>query len=208
MFTQQDGKLGYQLASLAISDFAPLIMYFAIRSSVASDTEAVASDTEALALAWFIPVVWTLGSSLWLRRINVFGLFGVVAYGITLTVSIVFGAGALPLKLHHALVGGAVGLVCLVSFAMGKPIFVLFTRRSAKQTEHATQMEAALADPLVVRRISNLTLIIGIASLADAVLQTALAIVLSTSAFLIATTVIHVAVVVGIVLGVFLIYWV
>jgi len=201
MFTQQNGKLWYQLVSLAISGLAPLMMYFVIRSSVAS-------DTEALALAWFIPVIWTLGSSLWLRRINVFGLFGVVAYGFTLTVSIVFGAGALPLKLHHALVGGAVGLVCLVSFAMGKPIFVLFTRRSAKQTEHATQMEAALADPLVVRRISNLTLIIGIASLADAVLQTALAIVLSTSAFLIATTVIHVAVVVGIVLGVFLLYWV
>ncbi len=192
MFTQQDGKLGYQLASLAISDFAPLIMYFAIRSSVASDTEAVASDTEALALAWFIPVVWTLGSSLWQRRLDVFGLFGVVAYGIALAISIFFGAGALPLKLHRALVTGVVGLVCLISFAVGKPIFVLFTRRSVKNTAHATQIEVALADPLVVRRISNLTL----------------AIVLSTSAFLVATTVIHVAALVGIVLGVLLFFWV
>ncbi len=201
MFTQQNGKLWYQLASLAISGLAPLVMYFAIRSHVAN-------DTEALALAWFIPVVWTLGSSLWLRRIDVFGLLGVAAYGITLAISIVFGAGALPLKLHHALVGGVVGPVCLVSFAMGKPIFVLFARRSAKQTAPATQIEAALADPLVVKRISNLTLIIGIASLADAALQTALALVLSTSAFLVATTTIHVAAVVGIVLGVFLLIWV
>src|SRR5579859_6691951 len=99
MVTQQNGKLGYQLARLAISGLAPLVMYFAIRSHVAN-------DTEALALAWFIPVAWTLGSSLWLRRLDVFGLLGVVAYGITLTVSIVFGAGALPLKLHHALVAG------------------------------------------------------------------------------------------------------
>jgi hypothetical protein len=90
MFTQHNGKLGYQLASLAISHLAPLIMYFAIRSHVAS-------DTQALALAWFIPVVWTLGSSLWLRRIDVFGLLGVVAYGIALTIAIVFSAGALPL---------------------------------------------------------------------------------------------------------------
>lgn len=201
MFTQHNGKLGYQLASLAISDFAPLIMYFAIRSSVAS-------DTEALALAWFIPVVWTLGSSLWQRRLDVFGLLGVVAYGIALAISIFFGAGALPLKLHRALVTGVVGLVCLISFAVGKPIFVLFTRRSAKNTAHATQIEVALADPLVARRISNLTLIIGIACLADAVLQTALAIVLSTSAFLVATTVIHVAALVGIVLGVLLFFWV
>lgn len=176
-------------------------MYFAIRSHVAN-------DTEALALAWFIPVVWTLGSSLWLRRLDVFGLLGVVAYGIALSISVFFGAGTLPLKLHHALVGGAVGLLCLVSFAMGKPIFLLFTRRSAKQTEHAMQIEAALADPQVVKRISNLTLIIGIPSLSDAALQTALALVLSTSAFLVATTAIHVGAVVGIVLGVLLLYWV
>ena len=201
MFTQQHGKLGYQLVSLALSGLAPLIMYFALRSHVAS-------DTEALALAWFIPVIWTLGSSLWQRRLDVFGLLGVVAYGITLTVSIVFGAGALPLKLHHALVGGAVGLVCLVSLAMGKPIFVLFARRSAKKTAHATQIEAALADPLVVKRMSNLTLVIGIASLTDAVLQTALALALSTSAFLVATTAIHIAVVAGIVLGVLVLFWV
>ena len=201
MFLQHHGKLGYQLASLAISHPAPLIMYFAIRSHVTS-------DTEALAFAWFIPVIWTLGSSLWQRRIDVFGLLGVVAYGIALAIAIIFGAGALPLKLHRALVSGAVGLICLISFAVGKPIFVLFTRRFAKQTAQATQIEAALADPLVIRRISNLTLIIGIACLADAVLQTALAIVLSTSAFLVATTAIHVAALVGIVLGVLLFFWV
>ena len=137
-----------------------------------------------------------------------FGLLGVVAYGIALAIAIIFGTGALPLKLHRALVGGAVGLVCLISLAVGKPILVLFTRRSAKNTAHASQIEGALADPLVVKRLSTLTLIIGIACLADAVLQTALAILLSTGAFLIATTAIHVAAVVGIVLGVFLVLWV
>jgi hypothetical protein len=78
----------------------------------------------------------------------------------------------------------------------------------AKQTAQATQIEAALANPLVVKRMSRLTLLIGIACLADAVLQTALAIVLSTSAFLIAKTAIHVAALVGIALGVLLLFWV
>jgi len=168
----------------------------------------VTSDTEALALAWFVPVVWTLSSSLWLRRIDVFGLLGVVVYGIALSISVFFSAGALPLKLHHAVVGGAVGLVCLVSVAMSKPIFLLFIRRSTKNTKHAAQIETALADSRFVKRISNLTLIIGIASLADSALQTALAIVLSTSAFLIATTAIHIAAVVGIVLGLYLLFWI
>jgi len=201
MVAQQQGKQWHQFASVAISGLAPLIMYFAIRSFVAN-------DTEALALAWFIPVVWTLGSSLWLRRIDLFGLLGVAAYGITLTISIVFGAGALPLKLHHALVGGAVGLVCLGSVARGKPLFLLVIRRSMKHTRYAGQVETAMANPRFVKRISTVTLLIGIASLADAVLQTALALILSTSAFLIATTAIHIGVVVGIALGMSVLFWV
>ncbi len=200
MVTQQHGKQWQQFASLAISYLVPLIVYFVLRPHVAS-------DTEALAIAWFIPVVWTLGSSLWMRRLDVFRLLGVVAYGIALAISIFFGTGALPLKLHHAVVAGAVGLVCLVSVAMGKPIFLLFTRRYAKKTEHASQMEGALANPRLVKRLTNVTLIIGIACLADAALGTALALMLSTSAFLIARTAIHIAAVVGIIGGVFFIIW-
>jgi len=198
MVTRHNRKLVSQLVRLAISGLSPLIVYFVIHPHVSN-------DTEALAIAWFIPVIWTLGSSLWQRHLDVFGLLGVVAYGITLAISIIFGVGALPLKLHHALLGGAVGLVCLISYAVGKPIFVPFVRRSGQQT---AQIESALADPLVVRRISIMTLMIGIVSLADAALQTAFALILSTSTFLIATTAIHVAALVGIVLGVFVVIWV
>jgi len=200
MITQQHGKQWLQFVGLAISYLVPLIVYFVLRPHVAS-------DTEALAIAWFIPVVWTLGSSLWLRRLNVFSLLGVVAYGIALAISIFFGAGALPLKLHHAVVAGVVGLVCLVSVAIGKPIFLLFTRRYVKKSEYASQMEGALENPRLVKRLTNVTLIIGIACLADAVLVTALALFLSTSAFLIARTAIHIAAIVGIIGGVYLVIW-
>ncbi|EFH81744.1 hypothetical protein Krac_2491 [Ktedonobacter racemifer DSM 44963] len=161
------------------------------------------SDTEALALARFVPVVWTLGSSLWLRRIDLFGLLGVAIYGIALAIAIFFNIGALPLKLHHAVLGGAVGLVCLGSVVRGTPLVLLFIRRSMKHTRYAGQVETAMANPRFVKRISNVTLIIGIASLADAVLQTALALMLSTSAFLVATTAVHIGVVVGIALGMY-----
>jgi hypothetical protein len=106
----------------------------------------------------------------------------------------------------HALLAGAIGLVCLISFAIGKPIFLLFLRRPVKNTADGSQLEGVLANPLVVKRITNLTLIIGIAALADAVVQTVLALALSTSAFLVATTVIHIAT--GIVIGVFLLFWI
>jgi hypothetical protein len=201
MLTLQQGKQWYQVANLSISHLSPLIIYFAIRPHVAS-------DTEALALAWFVPVVWTLGSSLWWRRLNFFGLLGVAVYGIALAIAIFFHAGALPLKLRHAVVAGALGLVCLGSLVRGKPLFLFVIRRSVKNTRYAGQVDAAIARPELARRISNVTLVIGIVFLADAVLQTALALLLSTGAFLIATTAVHIGVIVGTALGMAVFFWI
>lgn len=187
--TPRQRKRGNLLLSVPISGLAPLIAYFAIRPHIAS-------DTAALAIAWLIPVIWTLISSLWRWRLDVFGLLGTIAYGVTLAISVVFGAGALPLKLHHALVGAIFGLVCLGSVAVDRPIFLLIPRLRTRGTDNAAMVDIALANPRIVRRITRLTLFIGAACLADAVLQTALAIALSTSAFLLATTAIHIGVIV------------
>jgi hypothetical protein len=196
-----NAKLGYQLATVLIGGLAPLILYFVLRPSVAS-------DTEALALAWFVPVLLTLIRSLWFRRLDRFGMIGVVAYGITLAIAIIFGVGALPLKLHHALVGMVIGLICLISVAMGKPILMVVAQRRAQQTYSAAQIDIVLANPLMVRRLTWLTVLIGSACLANAVLQTALALTLSTGTFLVATTVIHFATIVAIALGVIVFMWV
>ncbi len=201
METQQQGKQWYQWVSLAISGLAPLIMYFAIRSHVAN-------DTEALALSWFVPVAWTLFSSLWLRRLNLFGLIGIAIYGITLGIAIFFNTGPLPLKLHHAVVGGIIGLLFLGSLARGEPLVLVLARFRMKNSKYAEQFEKAIANPRFVKNFSTITLVIGIVTLGDAVLQTALALTLSTSAFLVATTAIHIAAVVVIVLGGLLLFWV
>lgn len=133
------------------------------------------NDTEALALAWFVPVVWTLFSSLWLQRLNLFGLAGAAVYGITLGIVVFFNTGSLPLKLHHAVVAGILGLVCLASVARGTPVLWLVARLRMKNSKYAERFEVALANPQIVKRISIITLIVGIVALADAVLQTALA---------------------------------
>ena len=198
---QQQGKQWYQWASVAISGIVPLITYFAIRSHVAN-------DTEALALAWFIPVAWTLGSSLWLRRLNLFGLVGVTIYGITLGIAIFFNAGPLPLKLHHAVVAGIIGLVFLGSLARGKPLILVLARFRVKNTKYAGQFEKAIANPRFVKNFSIVTLVIGVVALADAVLQTALALLLSTSAFLVATTGIHVGIIVVTAAGMIVFFWI
>ena len=171
--------------SFAISHFVPLLTYFAIRHHIAS-------DTEALAIAWFIPLIWTLGSSVWSRRLDIFGLLGTAFYGVALFISVYFGVGALPLKLHHAAVRVVVGLVCLISVAMGRPALVLLARFITKAAG-GDAPAAAVTDPRskAGRALRFMTLVFGVACLVDAALQTALALALSTAGFLIATAVVH-----------------
>ncbi len=189
-------SVGQALTSFAISHFVPLVTYFAVRPHVAN-------DTQALAIAWFIPLAWTLGSSLWRRRLEIFGLAGIFVYGLTLSISIFFGAGTAPLKLHRAVMATALGLVCLISVAIRQPVFVLLARLRAK-VAGGSELQAALANPKMSSTLRGVTLIIGIACLGDAALQTALAITLSTARFLVATTVIHIAAVIGMATGVIL----
>lgn len=181
--------------SAVISHFVPLATYFVIRSHVSS-------DTEALAVAWFIPLVWTLGSSAWYRRLDPFGLLGTVFYGVALFISVYFGVGALPLKLHHAVVRVVVGLAFLISVAIGRPALVLLARIITKSAG-GDAPPAAVADPAskAGRALRFLTLVVGVACLADAALQTALALTLSTAGFLVATAVVHVLTLVGFVSG-------
>jgi hypothetical protein len=158
----------------------------------------VENDVAALAIAWFIPVLWTLFSSLWRRRLNVLGMVGVAAYGITLGISIFTSAGSVPLKLHHAVVGGLVGLVFLGSVALGRPILLIIARRVADNSRRQASINRRLEGPGVRQSMTRLTQYIGgVVALMDATIQTALALSLPTSTFLIATTIVHVAVVAG-----------
>jgi hypothetical protein len=189
-------SFGQGLASFAISHFAPLLVYFASRPYVAD-------DTEALAVAWSVPLAWTLGASIWRRRLDLLGLAGVFIYGVALSVSVFFGAGALPLKLHRAVIAGAVGVACLISVAIGRPLFLLLAQRSARLAAGAMLgAGTAIARSRTATTLKFLTLIIGIACLANAALQTTLALTLSTAQFLIATTAIRVAALFGIISGV------
>ena len=174
---------GLGIAGFLIGNLAPLAIYFGFHASGAS-------DTKALGFAWMVPVLWMFGASWARRRINIPGILGSVAYGAALFVSVFQGGGALPLKLRHAVVSGILGLVCLVSVGLRRPVFVLVA--AARRVKVRPPMQ---------KRLLRLTLLVGIALLANAALQTVLALSLSTGAFLVATSVIHFAVIAGIVAG-------
>jgi hypothetical protein len=183
-----------------ISGLAPLLSYFLIRPHVAT-------DVAALAIAWFIPVLWVLVSSLWRRRLNVLGMLGVAAYGIALGLSMFTSAGSLPLKLHHAVVGALVGLVFLGSVAIGRPILLIIARRVADNSGRPASINRRLEGPGVRQSMTRLTQYIGVVALVDATLQATLALSLPTSSFLVATTFVHIAVVASAVAVALLVIW-
>jgi hypothetical protein len=192
-------RLGYpvwQIVSLLISGLAPVLTYFVI-------SPHVASDVAALAISWFIPVLWTLISSLWQRRLNVLGMLAGAAYGIAL------GFRFSP-ALDPAAPRGSChldGLVFVGSVAIGRPILLIIARRVAQNSRQQSSINRRLEGPGVRQTMTRLTLYIGAVALVDATLQAALALSLPTGSFLIATSLVHIAVVAGAVALALLVVW-
>jgi hypothetical protein len=197
---QQLGTPAWPIISLLISGFAPVLCYFLVRPHVAD-------DVTALAVAWLIPVLWMLISSLWRRRFNVLGIPGVVAYGIALSFSIFTSSGSLPLKLHHAVVAGLVGLVFLGSVAVGRPILLIVARRVAHNSSRQAAINRRLEGRGVRQTMTRLTQYIGVVALVDAMLQADLALSLPTSSYVVATSIVHMTVVVGAVALALVVMW-
>lgn len=173
------------IASVVISALVPLVLYFVLRPRVAD-------DTVALAIAWLIPVAWTLATSLWRRRLNLIGVVGVISYGTALLITVFFGTGDLPLKLHHGVVAGAIGIALLASVAINRPLLVVLARYRISKLGNTGGADAVWNDALT-HRLTVLTLVIGAFALGDAALQILLAFALDTGDFLLATTALHFA---------------
>ena len=185
---------GLWLIGILVGNLVPLAVFFGLHASGAS-------DTKALGFAWRVPILWTFGASWAQRRINVPGLLGTAAYGTALFISLYLGGGALPLKLYRMVVSAMVGLVCLVSVAVRRPIFVLLARRVAARVGRGAIIARINGPSAMHRRLVRLTVAVGIVVLANAALKTFLALTLSTGAFLVASAVIHFAVIASIVAG-------
>ena len=183
------------MASMAILGLVPLLTYFLVRPHVGS-------DTVALGIAWLIPVVKTLVSSLVQRRVDIVGLAGVALYGIAVFVSVAFGAGSLPLELHSTVALVIIGVVCLASVALDRPALTLLLRFYASRGLTSAETATSLSHQM----LKHLTLLVGIACIVDTALQVALALTLPTGQFLIARSVIHATTLIGIV-GVASVLW-
>jgi hypothetical protein len=151
--------------SVLLSAVAPLIFYEQVR-------HLVGSQVTALLIAGAIPVAWTAGNLAVRRRLDPVGALSAAGFGIGLLMLEVTGS-TFAFKIHDGVLAGSIGVVCLASMAIGRPLFGLLLPKS-------------VAWPGMTRRtVANwVTGIWGVVLVADAAVIMLLAASLPTRTFL------------------------
>jgi hypothetical protein len=164
--TQPQGRPGRSglgvLASLVINFVVPFLAYYLIHARVASS--AVAYTLVVLAVR---------------HRLDPLGVVSVVTFGIGVLVSWASGGSALALELQDPALTGLIGIACLVSVVIGRPLHPVILRLLGRGNARYTDIAAR------ARRGTSMmtTLIIGVAFTVHAVAVTILALTQSTSTF-------------------------
>jgi len=162
------------IAGLAL----PLLVFFALLG-------VLGNATGALAITDGIPLVWLLAYGVWRRKIEPVGLIALAVFALALVLSIAFGGSALPLELRRAVFPGTVGLACLISLAVHRPLLVVAVVRARRARGEETDGQSNLDSPGARRSLATLTAIIGVTGVADAAAQIILALTLSTTHFVV-----------------------
>ena len=165
------------VVSTVVAGVAPVITYVVVRPRVES-------TAVALAITFAVPVAWAALSACWQRRMDLDGMLTMGAYGLGLLVTVLSGGSALPLKLHSAAETGVLGLACLVSVALRRPLLLLGLRILAHRRGRSNgAWRKVFAEPVLGRTFSVITVIVGVGLLVEATSQAALALVLPTVEF-------------------------
>lgn len=161
------------LPSLLLNAALPLVLYLVLSSHL--------GDVPALAIGAAIPVVVTVAEFAVRRRVDPIGVFVIVAFAVVLVVLALSGGNPLVLKLHDAVVTGPLGLVCLGSVLLRRPLLLVVHQFAAKRGVAAASRHSGAAQR---RALSKLTALLGAFLFLHAALILLLALTLPTSTFL------------------------
>jgi len=139
-----------------------VIVYFAVRP-------AIGSDTAALAIAGAVPAAYTIVMALLRRRAELWAAATTVGYALGCLASLLAAGSPLPLKLHEAAVTFLLGVVLLGAALVRRPLPV------------SRALKVPRADRAVDAALSVMT---GGFLVLHALLNLALALTLPTAAFL------------------------
>jgi hypothetical protein len=175
---------------LATGVALPIAGYLALQVGLGNSTTALAT-TEAIPVAWLVVVAITR------RRVEPVAVAVFVVFAIALVLTATSGGSSLPLKLKRAAFPGALGLACLISIAVRKPLLIAMASRRAGSQPALDSGAAGLGTPAGRRALTVLTVIAGVTFTADAVAQVALALSVSTTTFVVAARIASYAIFAG-----------
>ena len=138
------------------------------------------------------PLVWSVIQLVQKRRIDALSIL--VLAGIGLSLAAFFGGGSFRmLELREQLVTGVMALVLLGSVVIKRPMFVVVLRSMMKDKspEETVKLQRLLDDP---RRLTRMTLAIGLLGLAQTAIAIGLVFTLSVRQFLIVSPILTYAV--------------
>jgi hypothetical protein len=108
------------LPGLVIGIGVPLLGYLVLRPFL--------SDAVALAMAGSVPAIRAIGVLMVRRKLDPFGVLGVAGVGMSLLLLWLSGGSAIAVKLGEPVLTGLLGVACLVSVPLGRPLFALLMR--------------------------------------------------------------------------------
>jgi hypothetical protein len=162
------------LARLLINLAAPVLVYVLLRPHVHSGITSLVAGAA-------VPISGTVVVLLWRRRLDAIGVFAVVCFAVGLLLVVATGGNELAFKLREDIWTGPLGLACLISVAVRRPLFSVVLRLAARRKAQI----AMRPDDTQTRRISTVTTgVIGAILLVHALVMVALALTTSTAIFL------------------------
>jgi hypothetical protein len=162
------------LPSVLLNAAVPLLGYALLRPRVGS-------DAVALAIAGAVPVAVTVAKFAVRRKVDPIGVVALLAFGVALVVMALSGGNPLVLKLHDAVVTGPLGVVCLVSVAVRRPLHRVVIQLLARRDP---RLRLALRNPATRRASMVMTALVGTVLVVHALVLLALALTEPTGTFL------------------------
>ncbi len=162
---------------LIAAGFLPIAAYVVLE-------RVLHSEGYALAITATLGVAWALAAGVRQGRVNPIIVATVIVLAIALAVTVASGGSALPLKLRKAVITGSLGLACLISVAIDRPLLPALLEllaRGAPRT--ASGRLQALRATVSERQATGMTVIVGLTLLTDAAIQITLSFAVSTTVF-------------------------
>jgi hypothetical protein len=154
----------------------PVALYVVLRRSFDS-------DLVALTLAAAIPIAWALALGARQRRVDPIALGAAIVLGAALAIALASGGGSMVLKLRRSAVTGSLGVACLGSVALRRPLLPIVVGVLTRSLPRSQRFTGVIRELEGREEMSVLTAIIGVAALCDAAAQAALAFSVSTTTF-------------------------